>query len=103
MIKEAEQNAENDAKKRESIEAANAAEGMIHDTEKAIEEFKTQLDKEELKKIEERIVNLRKTIQSGAAADAIKSETSELQQASLKLFETAYKVLIHPFLGADIV
>ena len=47
MIKEAEQNAENDAKKRESIEGCERGQkAMIHDTEKAIEEFKNQLDKE---------------------------------------------------------
>jgi molecular chaperone DnaK len=91
MIKDAEAHATEDAKRKEIVEAGNAAESIIHDTEKAMTEYKDQLDKEEAKKIHDRIAQLRTLIQSANDAEAIRREAGELQQASLRLFETAYK------------
>ena len=91
MIKDAEAHATEDAKRKELVEAGNAAESIIHDTEKAMAEYKDQLDKEETKKLHDRIAQLRTLIQSANDAEAIRREAGELQQASLRLFETAYK------------
>lgn len=50
MVKNAEQYAKADRIKKERVEAINQAEGIIHDTESKLEEFKAQLPQEEVKK-----------------------------------------------------
>ncbi|KAK8769702.1 hypothetical protein V5799_013832, partial [Amblyomma americanum] len=47
MIKNAERYAEADKQKKETVEAVNQAEGIIHDTESKMDEFKDQLPQEE--------------------------------------------------------
>lgn len=48
MVKNAEQYAQADKVKRERVEAVNQAEGIVHDTETKMEEFKSQLPQEEV-------------------------------------------------------
>lgn len=48
MVRNAEQYAQQDRVKKERVEAVNQAEGIIHDTESKMEEFKEQLPKEEV-------------------------------------------------------
>lgn len=48
MVKNAEQYAQADKVKRDRVEAVNQAEGIVHDTESKMEEFKDQLPKEEV-------------------------------------------------------
>jgi molecular chaperone DnaK len=48
MVKNAEQYARADKVKKERVEAVNQAEGIIHDTESKLEEFKSQLPQEEV-------------------------------------------------------
>ncbi|KAJ1922286.1 hypothetical protein H4219_000148 [Mycoemilia scoparia] len=97
MIANAEKHAEADKARKDSIEAVNSADSIIADTEKHLEEFKEQLDKEEVDKIRAQITEIRTTlsqISSGEVtktAEEIRKMTGDLQQASLKLFEMAYK------------
>lgn len=94
MINEAEKFAETDKKRKEVIEATNDAEGIISNTEKSMNEFKDQLDKEEEKKIRDKIAELRALLAKGPdalEAQEIKDSYGELQQGSLKLFEMVYK------------
>lgn len=48
MVRNAEQYAKQDKIKKERVEAVNQAEGIVHDTETKMEEFKEQLPKEEV-------------------------------------------------------
>lgn len=48
MVNEAEKYAEEDKKRKESIEAINHAEGVVHDIETKMEEFKDQLPADEV-------------------------------------------------------
>ncbi|KAI8599097.1 mitochondrial heat shock protein SSC1 precursor [Dissophora ornata] len=93
MVRDSERFAEADRKKREQIEATNHAESVISETEKNMEEFKSQLDPAETEKIKEQISKLRDVLQKSESLEAedIKKETTELQQGSLKLFEMVYK------------
>jgi molecular chaperone DnaK len=94
MVVEAEKFAETDKKRKDIIEASNHAESIINDTEKAMTDFKDQLDKEEESKIREKITEIREYIAKGADetdAGTIKEKYGELQQQSLKLFEMVYK------------
>lgn len=49
MIKKAEQYSKEDRVKKERVEIVNQAEGIIHDTEAKIEEFKAQLPQEDVR------------------------------------------------------
>lgn len=48
MVRNAEQYAQQDKVKKERVEVVNQAEGIIHDTESKMEEYKSQLPKEEV-------------------------------------------------------
>ncbi|TPX43954.1 hypothetical protein SeMB42_g04505 [Synchytrium endobioticum] len=94
MIRQAETHAEADKKRKDVIEASNHAEQIINDTEKAMGDFKDQLDKEEESKIREKIKELREILSQGPDdldAETIKSKYGDVQQSSLKLFEMVYK------------
>lgn len=93
MVRNAEQFAKEDAVKRERVEAVNQAEGIVHDTESKMEEFKEQLPSEECSKLREQIGSVRDVLanKDSKTPEEIKKATSDLQQASLKLFEMAYK------------
>lgn len=93
MVKNAEKNAKEDKIKKERVEAVNQAEGIVHDTESKIEEFKSQLPQEECDKLTVLVNKVKETLANKDNTDPeeIKKQTNELQQASLKLFEMAYK------------
>merc|ERR1711973_525688 len=93
MVREAEANAEQDKVNRERVEAINQAEGILHDTESKMDEFKDQLPSEDIAKMKEKIQEVRDKLQDKENMDPedIKKTVSDLQQSSLKLFEMAYK------------
>jgi molecular chaperone DnaK len=93
MVKNAEQFAAADKIKKERVESINQAESIVHDTETKMEEFKAQLPQEECDKLREEIVKVRELIanKDNVEPEEIKKATNSLQQASLKLFELAYK------------
>ncbi|KAJ3268856.1 70-kilodalton heat shock protein [Terramyces sp. JEL0728] len=94
MIKNAEQFAESDKKRKEVIEAFNAAESVIHSTEKAMTDFKDKIDSTEAEKIKEQIKDLRDLMAKGpdsATPEEIKEKQDAVQQASLNLFQKVYQ------------
>lgn len=93
MVKNAEQYAQADKVKKERVEAVNQAEGIVHDTESKMEEFKDQLPKEECEKLKEEIAKVKDMLAKKDETDPeeIRKVTNTLQQSSLKLFEMAYK------------
>merc|ERR1711997_1255613 len=82
-----------DKEKKERIEAVNQAEGVLHDTESKMEEFKDQLPAEDVTKIKTQIQDVRKKLadKDNMTGEEIKKTVSDLQQSSLKLFEMACK------------
>ncbi|XP_066969567.1 heat shock 70 kDa protein cognate 5 [Macrobrachium rosenbergii] len=93
MIKKAEQFAEEDKKRKEVVEAINQGESIIHDTESKMEEFKDQLPAEESEKLKEKLAQVKELLanKDSTEPEEIKKQVGDLQQASLKLFEMAYK------------
>jgi molecular chaperone DnaK len=97
MVQDSERYAEQDKERKNAIEAANRADSVVNDTEKALKEFEDRLDKAEAEKIKEKITAMREFIaqsQSGegtATAAEIKEKTDELQNASLSLFDQMHK------------
>ncbi|ROI15820.1 Stress-70 protein, mitochondrial [Anabarilius grahami] len=93
MIKNAEKYAEEDRRRKDRVEAVNMAEGIVHDTESKMEEFKDQLPADECNKLKEEIVKVQELLsrKDAETGENIKQAATNLQQASLKLFEMAYK------------
>ncbi|CAL8264354.1 unnamed protein product [Lota lota] len=93
MVRNAEKYAEEDRRRKDRVEAVNTAEGIVHDTESKMEEFKDQLPAEECAKLKEEIVKVRDLLanKETETGENIKQAANTLQQASLKLFEMAYK------------
>jgi len=93
MVRDAEKFADEDRIKKERVEKCNQAEGIIHDTESKMEEFKDQLPADECASLKEKITALRGVLErrEEESPEAINEATNDLQQASLKLFEMAYK------------
>lgn len=97
MVQDSEKYAEADKERKGSIEAANRADSVVNDTEKALNEFADRLDKTEAEQIKEKITSLREFISKSQAgegtltAEQIKEKTDELQMASLNLFDKMHK------------
>jgi molecular chaperone DnaK len=90
MVKDAEANAEADKARRESIEAKNHGESLIHSTEKTLTEHGDKISAEDKAKIEADIASLKTALSSDNLED-IKEKTTALLQSSMKLGEAMYK------------
>jgi len=89
MLKDAEAHAEEDRKLTELVNARNHADGMIHATEKSLEELGEQVEAEEKEKIQTAIKDLKEAVK-GDDKEMIESKTSELTELSGKLAERVY-------------
>ena len=90
MVKEAEENAEADKKKRELIDTRNQADSLIHETEKNVKEHGDKVADGDKNKIESDIEELKK-VKDSDDLELLKSKTEQLVQSSLKLGEAIYK------------
>jgi len=90
MVKDAEANAAADKERRESVEARNNAEGLIHGTEKSIAENEELIDGADKEAAEAAIAEL-KTALEGEDNDAITEKAQALSQAAMKIGEAIYK------------
>ncbi len=90
MVQNAEAHAEEDKKRKETVEARNNADAMIHSTEKNLAEFGDKVPEGEKAEIETAIEQLQEALK-GDDAEAIKAKTETLAQASMKLGEAMYK------------
>src|SRR6056297_1606853 len=90
MVKDAESHASEDKKNRELIEARNQADGLVYTTEKAVSEHSDKIDAETKQAIETALEDLKKAMEADDA-EAIKSKTEALAQASHKLAEVMYQ------------
>ncbi|XP_022288463.2 stress-70 protein, mitochondrial-like [Crassostrea virginica] len=93
MVKNAEKYAAEDHVRKERVEAVNQADAIIHDTESKLEEFKSQLPEEDATKLREQMAGVKELIakKDQVEVEELKQATTNMQQASLKLFEMAYK------------
>src|SRR5687768_1140780 len=90
MVKDAEANAAEDKKRRAAVDAKNHADSMVHSTEKALAEHGSKVEESERRAIEDAMADLKEALK-GDDAEAIKSKTNVLAQASMKLGEAMYK------------
>ena len=89
MVNDAEQYADEDKAKRESVEVKNQAETLIYSTEKSVSELGDKLPEEDKTKIEACTEQLKKSVESDDI-EAIKSDIEALSQASHKMAEMLY-------------
>jgi molecular chaperone DnaK len=89
MVREAEANAETDKKRKETVEARNQADGLVHSTEKNLKEYGDKVPAEEKSKIESDLADLKGVMDSGDA-EQIKAKTEVLMQSAMKLGEAMY-------------
>jgi len=90
MVKEAEQFADEDKKRRAAAEAKNNAESLIHSTEKQLAEHGDKVDEAVKTEIEAALAEA-KTALEGGDADQMTEKTNALAQAAMKLGEAIYK------------
>ncbi len=89
-VREAEQFAEEDKKRKEEIDAKNNGENLCFQCEKAMEEFGDKVTDEDKAPIQAAIADLREALK-GEDYDAIKSKTDALQQSFYALSGKVYQ------------
>jgi molecular chaperone DnaK len=89
MVKDAELNAAEDARKVELVQARNQADAMIHSVKKSLAEHGEKLDVAEKEKIEAALKDAEEALKSDDKA-AIDAKTEALMTASQKLGEKVY-------------
>src|SRR5690606_3044774 len=90
MVKDAEQHASEDKKRRELVEAKNHAEALIHSTEKTLSELGEKVAQSDKSTVEAAIADLRSAMEGDDIED-IRQKTDALAQASMKLGEAMYQ------------
>ena len=90
MVKEAEQFAEEDKKRRAAAEAKNNAESLIHSTEKQLAEHGDKVSADVKEEIEKALAEA-KTAVEGGDTDDIQQKTAALTQAAMKLGQAMYE------------
>lgn len=102
-VKEAEQFAEEDKKKREAIDLRNNADQMVYQTEKMLSEDGDKFSAEDKSALETKVESLKEALK-GENLDAIKSAQEDLQnkfyEVSQKLYEAAQAAGANPNAGA---
>ena len=89
-VKEAEQFAAEDAKRKEEVDTRNQADQMVYQSEKAMEEMKDKLDASEVSELEAEINKVKEALK-GTDTQAIKTATESLTQAFYKVSEKMYQ------------
>lgn len=89
-VKEAEKHAEEDKKKKESIEVKNKADSLVYETEKALKEYGDKVSGDEKSNIEEKLQALKKALE-GDNTEEISKATEELTNAFHVLAQKMYQ------------
>jgi molecular chaperone DnaK len=90
MVRQAEQFAAQDAKKKDEVEAINLADTLIYTTEKSLSDYGDKISQQERGAIESAVNDLKQAIKD-KQVDRIKTKTEELTKASHKLAEAIYR------------
>ena len=90
MVRDAEQFAEEDKKRRANAEAKNNAESLVHTTERQLQENGDKVDASLKSEIEAKIAETKSAIESDDA-DAMQSKAQELAQVAMKLGQAIYE------------
>ena len=89
-VREAEQYAAEDAKRKEEIDVRNQGDQMVYQTERTLEELGDKVDAAEKAEVESKLNELKETLK-GSDTAAIKAATEALTQVFYKLSEKMYQ------------
>jgi molecular chaperone DnaK len=100
MIREAEQYAEEDQRRRETAETKNRADQLVYQTEKSLKDFGDRISDADRETVEKALAELKEKL-TGDDVDvvAVRNATEALQQASYKLAEAVYAQARQPEAG----
>jgi len=90
MVKQAEEFAEQDKKKKEEIEIKNQADTLAYSVERSLKDFGDKVSQDDRLNIERKLTDLKEALK-GTDAERIKKSMDELSQAAHKLAEEVYK------------
>lgn len=90
MVKDAEQFAEEDKRKKEQVETLNQASALVYSTEKSLKDYGDKISADDKKAIEKEMESLKKAIEA-RESDKVKQGMESLQKAGHKLAEEVYK------------
>ncbi len=91
MVKEAEENADSDKTRRETVEARNHGESLVHTVAKSLKEHGDKVSAEEKQAIETAISELEDALKAeDTPLEDLKAKTDTLMEASMKLGEAVY-------------
>ena len=90
MIQDAEKNATDDKKRKESIETKNKADALIYSTEKNLKDNGDKISESDKKNVEEAIAELKKAMENEDDIEQINAKTESLAAASMKIGEAMY-------------
>ncbi|WP_375696807.1 molecular chaperone DnaK [Bartonella sp. AC70YNML] len=90
MVKDAEEHAAEDKKRREGVEARNQAEALIHSTEKSLNEYGDKVSAEEKGQIEKAISDLKSALE-GSDTEEVTTKMQKLAEVSMKLGQAMYE------------
>ncbi|MBX4335331.1 molecular chaperone DnaK [Bartonella raoultii] len=90
MVKDAEEHAAEDKKRREGVEAKNQAEALIHSTEKSLTEYGDKVSAEEKEQIETAISDLKSALE-GTDTGEVTTKMQKLAEVSMKLGQAMYE------------
>ena len=92
MVQDAEANADADKDRRESVEARNQAESLIHQTESTLSDLGDDVPEAEKTEIDTAMGELKELLENeDSSSDDLKAKTEVLMTASMKLGEMVYK------------
>jgi molecular chaperone DnaK len=92
MVKDAEANAEADKTRRETVEAKNQAESLVHSSEKSLADYGDKVTEEDRNAISEAIAALKEAVEKEEPELAdLQAKTQTLMEVSMKLGQAMYE------------
>jgi molecular chaperone DnaK len=90
MIREAEEHAEEDRKRREEAEVRNQTDNVVYQTEKSLKEHGDKLDDGDRKTVEDALAEAKEAL-AGSDLDRMRQASEHLMTASQKFAEVLYQ------------
>merc|ERR1719384_704973 len=89
MVRDAEENAEADSLRKQTIEAKNEIDSLVYSTQKSLDEHGDKIDAEVKKEVEKAIAEA-KEVKDDDDLETVKAKAEALNQASLKIGQAVY-------------
>jgi molecular chaperone DnaK len=90
IIADAEQHADEDARKKETAELRNNGEALVYTTERAVEEYGNVLSEEDLALLQQDIAECKGILNEAADVDAMREAIRRLEESAHKIAEAMY-------------